>query len=192
MKMTVWKKRRKPEVVNSSMAISQVAPIDFTNIFQIIVAILGLAFCGFHRLRMWPFISKSKSPEYYKRRWRELWKLLVPLQGEAETWQGEIVRIVGNAEDEANRNGFINWDEEDARDMDLFVERLCADSIFDSSTKGKIRICAEKIKIVGADFELPLPSEEDWDYLFSRAVDWCDAHPEPIPMRDVEDYIGHD
>jgi hypothetical protein len=143
---------------------------------------------------MWPFASKPKSkpPEYYKRRWRELNKSLVPPFGEADTWQGEILRIIGNAEDEANRNGFINWDEEDDRDVDLFVEKLCGDSTFDTSSKEKIRALAAKIKAAGGNVEPPAPENNEWRFLFSRAVDWCEAHPEPLLMHEDGVYFGHD
>jgi hypothetical protein len=142
---------------------------------------------------MWPFTSnpENKNDDYRKRRWCELYKLLVPPMGEAETFQGEILRIIANAEDEANRNGFINWDDEDDRDIDIFVERLCGDSTFDTVTKDKIRNCAEKIKKAGGNTELPMPEDEEWNFMHFRAVDWCDVHPEPIPMRKGGDYVGH-
>ena len=144
---------------------------------------------------MWPFspTPKAKSDDYRKQRWRQLWKELVPPAGEAETWQGEVLRIIANAEDEANRNGFMNWDEEDDRDMTLFVERLCDGPTFDDATKEKIRSCADRIKKAGGDTELGLPAMDDWHFMHFRAVDWCDAHPEPIPMPNRGgDYVGHD
>ena len=144
---------------------------------------------------MWPFSSKPKpkSDDYRKQRWCELWKSLVPPAGEADTWQGEVLRIIANAEDEANRNGFVNWDEEDDREMDLFIEKLCEDSTFDSSTKARIRDYAVMIKRAGGDSQQGLPPNEIWHFLHFRAVDWCDAHPELIPMpnRGTE-YLGHD
>ncbi len=102
------------------------------------------------------------------------------------------MRVIANAEDEANRNGFVNWDDEDDRDIDLFVERLCGDSTFDSATKEKVRRCAAKIKKAGGDTELPMPTKEDWDFMHFRAVDWCDAHPKRIPIREDQGYVGHE
>jgi len=143
---------------------------------------------------MWPFTSKSKPKDdaYHKRRWRELWKELVPPAGEAITWQGEVLRIIANAEDEANRNGFVNWDKEDDRDMDLFVDQLCGESTFDAATQERIRSCAVRIKRAGGDTKLPMPTQEDWEFMHFRAVDWCDLHPNPIPMREDKGYFGHD
>jgi hypothetical protein len=142
---------------------------------------------------MWPFslLRRRKSDAYRKRRWVELYRTLVPPLGESETWQGEVLRIISNAEDEANRNGFANWDEEDNRDLDLFVERLCGDATFDPVTKGKIKGFAEEIKRAGINSTLRLPNRALWSFLHFRAVDWCDAHPEPIPTREGNEYVGH-
>lgn len=143
---------------------------------------------------MWPFTShhKPKDDDYRKRRWCELWKQLVPPAGEAETWQGEVLRIIANAEDEANRNGFINWDAEDDREMDLFVGKLCSGSTFDLGTKQQIRSCSERIKSAANNEERSLPSNEDWRFLHFRAVDWCDANPKLIPLHSDQGYLGHD
>jgi hypothetical protein len=40
----------------------------------------------------------------------ELWDLLVPSSGPAETVQGEVIRISGRISDEWERNGGVNWD----------------------------------------------------------------------------------
>jgi hypothetical protein len=144
---------------------------------------------------MWPFTSKSKakSDDYRKQRWKQLCKELVPPAGEADTWQGEVLRLIANAEDEANRNGFMNWDEEDDRDMDFYVKTLCDDSTFDGPTKEKIRSCAQRIKKAGGDIKFGLPPMADWHFLHFRAVDWCDAHPDQMPMPNRGgDYVGHD
>ncbi|ATQ42107.1 ankyrin repeat domain-containing protein [Caulobacter mirabilis] len=41
---------------------------------------------------------------------QELWVLLVPSKGAAETVQGEVIRITGRISDEIDRNGGVNWD----------------------------------------------------------------------------------
>ncbi|HWA26103.1 MAG TPA: hypothetical protein VG734_10605, partial [Lacunisphaera sp.] len=107
-------------------------------------------------------------------------------------WQGEVMRIIANAEDEANRNGFVNWDEENDCDIDLFVDRLCGDSTFDPDIQERIRSCAARIKKAGANTKLLMPTKEEWDFMHFRAVDWCDAHPDPIPRREDQGYVGHD
>ena len=48
------------------------------------------------------------------------------------------------------------------------------------------------LKYVFEGTELPMPKDEDWYFMHFRAVDWCDAHPELIPIRKAGgDYVGH-
>jgi hypothetical protein len=140
---------------------------------------------------MWPFTPSRGSEKPKLVRFHQLHKKLVPPMGECETWQGEVIRIIANAEDEANRNGFINWDEEDDRDISLFVERLCADDTFEEEKKAAIRDFGHSIKLAGRDSDASSPQTQDWEFLFACAVDWIDAHPDPIPLREDGGYIGH-
>jgi hypothetical protein len=41
----------------------------------------------------------------------ELWERLVPRSGQADTVQGELIRVTGRLTDEAHRNGNTNWDD---------------------------------------------------------------------------------
>ncbi len=64
--------------------------------------------------------SDRNPDENWQQTLRRLRKNLVPLSGEAETLQGELVRCVDNLNDEAMRNGWMNWDagdEEGDRDF---------------------------------------------------------------------------
>ena len=140
---------------------------------------------------MWPFKPSPENTALKLTRFRQLQKALVPPMGECETWQGEVIRVIGNAEDEANRNGFINWDDEDDRDIDLFVQYLCGDDTFDAKKKSRIREIAATIKFSGHDTEGSSPSDLDWQFMFCCAADWCDAHKDPIPLRQGGDYVGH-
>jgi hypothetical protein len=69
---------------------------------------------------------------------------------------------------------------------------VCGDSAFDSATKEEIRSCAAKIQRAGGDTKLPMPTQEERDFMPFRTVDWCDAHPAPLPLREGGDYVGHD
>ncbi len=140
---------------------------------------------------MWPFTPSRGEEKSKLARFRVLHKQLVPPMGECGTWQGEVIRIIANAEDEANRNGFINWDEEDDRDIDLFVERLCADDTFHEEKKETIQALGDSIKLAGRDTSAPSPQPQDWEFLFVSAVEWVDAHSAPIRLREDGGYIGH-
>ncbi|MCF6406824.1 ankyrin repeat domain-containing protein [Chitinophaga filiformis] len=52
---------------------------------------------------------------------QELWDLLVPASGPAETIQGEVIRIVGRIGYELEDNGGINWDEDYKKMADAFL-----------------------------------------------------------------------
>ncbi len=56
------------------------------------------------------------------KRWQdqhqELWELLVPGVGQANTVQGEVIRITGKVTDELYRNGGCNWDKQYQKMLD--------------------------------------------------------------------------
>jgi hypothetical protein len=56
----------------------------------------------------------------------ELWGLLVPSSGHADTVQGEVVRIAGRIHDELYRNGGINWDGDYELIADAFLEHVAS------------------------------------------------------------------
>ena len=49
---------------------------------------------------------------YYKKLENYFWDYLVPPSGQAETAQGEIIRIAGRIQHEMLDNGCMNWDED--------------------------------------------------------------------------------
>lgn len=55
----------------------------------------------------------------FKDNYKELWDFLVPPRGQAQTAQGEIIRIAGKIEHELLDNGGMNWDED-------YQKMLCA------------------------------------------------------------------
>lgn len=67
---------------------------------------------------------KPTAPKLYdwKKEHERLWAALVPNEGQADTLQGELIRIAGKLTDEAYRNGNINWDS-DCERMWRFVAK---------------------------------------------------------------------
>ncbi|AYL96182.1 ankyrin repeat domain-containing protein [Mucilaginibacter celer] len=55
---------------------------------------------------------------------QELWELLVPSNGPAETIQGEIIRVTGRIANELEGNGGINWDADYKKMTDKFIELI--------------------------------------------------------------------
>ena len=92
---------------------------------------------------MWPF-RKTRSYGWKKEQGR-LWRELVPADGQAETLQGELIRIAGKLTDQAYRNGNMNWDADHERMWRFIGEKISSDPIFSSAEQALIRDKIEEI-----------------------------------------------
>ena len=139
---------------------------------------------------------KSKKPKIsdveYITRFRKLWKDLVPPMYESKTLQGELIRCIGNLDDESKRNGNMNWDEADEEAVEFLRSNLCNSDIFEEKEKRTISDSLSKVLRAGQS------SDEDWlsaddelDYLLRRVVDICESKNELIYLSDDDEYIGH-
>lgn len=68
-----------------------------------------------------PIVAKAAG---WEDRHQELWALLVPSSGAADTVQGEVIRISGRIARELDGNGGVNWDEEFKRMSDALLTHL--------------------------------------------------------------------
>jgi hypothetical protein len=111
---------------------------------------------------------------------RRLWDRLVPGRGQAPTVQGELIRCVGKAADEAYRNGNANWGSGFDRLIRFLGETLDDPGTFTDEERRQVRASAESIL---ANPESPDLSGRGSPYhhLTEMAVRWCLAHPEPVP-----------
>jgi hypothetical protein len=129
---------------------------------------------------MWPF--RKGKPYRWKKEQTRLWKELVPPSGQADTLQGELIRIAGKLTDEAYRNGNMNWDADYERMGRFIVEKIANDPIFNVQEQALIR---EKIEeIISNDASLvPDGKGSPYSIITEKVVDWCMAHPDPIPHQ---------
>lgn len=112
-----------------------------------------------------PIVVKTKT---LQDRHQELWKLLVPSSGAAQTVQGEVTRIAGRIHSEFQRNGGGNWDAEYRKMCDAFRAHVNADeALMKRVRSGK-------------------PSDEDLDQLVELSVNWVLKNPKPIPLGAVD------
>jgi hypothetical protein len=121
-------------------------------------------------------------PYSWKQEQARLWEALVPANGQAATMQGEIIRIVGKLTDQAFRNGNLNWDAEHEK-MWRFAGRCLDDqATFSEEDRALIK---EKIEEIIRDNDTPdLRGDGCCYYIIGeKAVDWCLAHPVPIPHQ---------
>lgn len=135
---------------------------------------------------MFGIFKKQKTKPYiWQKEQSRLWAALVPSQGQADTLQGELIRMAGKLTDEAYRNGNMNWDDDHER-MWRFVGRHLDDpATFSVEERGLIK---EKIEEIIRNYDAPDLSGNGCCYyiITEKVVDWCMAHPAPIPHQKDE------
>ena len=113
----------------------------------------------------------------WQKQFNELWELLIPSSGAAQTLQGEVIRIAGRISDELGRNGGINWDND---------YKVMADTFLEFIQQGK-PLSAEEIekatKIVG---EVKRKNDNNADVLAQLAVTWVLNNPIPVKLPEVK------
>lgn len=119
----------------------------------------------------------------YQKECGDLWRQLVPASGQADTVQGELIRVVVKLEDECFRNGNMNWDM-GHRMLTNFLQKYLRDTnLFDAATIGQIESDIADIRDFGSGKKQPnfKENQEDaFDRITDRIVEWCQAHPEPV------------
>lgn len=112
-----------------------------------------------------------------EKQFSELWELLVPSQGSAQTLQGEVIRIAGRITDELERNGGFNWDND---------YKIMADSFLVFIQQGQ-PLSAEEIdqtsKIVS---EVKRKTDMNVDLLAELSVKWVLNNPIPLSLPSVK------
>ncbi|MQW77211.1 hypothetical protein GHK92_15160 [Nocardioides sp. dk4132] len=107
---------------------------------------------------------------------RGIWRAHVPASGQSSVEQGELLRCLAKLEDEATRNGNINFDEQHLRLRDHLRSLLLDPTLF---TAQELRLLAEDLEAVGHATS-PVLDEQVWDRLEHAVARWCRAHPEPL------------
>ncbi|MBB4916951.1 hypothetical protein [Streptosporangium saharense] len=110
---------------------------------------------------------------------RHIWKTYVPPRGQANTVQGELLRAVEKLYDEAYRNGNVNWGEHHERLLAYLREKLGRSGIFDNESSRQLTKDLDRL----ADFEHPCVENDPFDRVTYRVIDWCRAHPDPVPHK---------
>lgn len=115
----------------------------------------------------------------WKKEHSRLWNELVPDSGQADTLQGELVRMVGKLIDQAYRNGNCNWDDEHEKMWRFIATTISKSSIFSLQEQSLIN---DKVEEIIRDEERPDVSGDGSTYYIinEKVIDWCIAHPELI------------
>jgi hypothetical protein len=116
----------------------------------------------------------------WKKEHNRLWAELVPKGGQAETLQGELIRIAGKLSDQAYRNGNGNWDEWHEYMWRFVGEQICADEALMAEEKELISNMVERI-INEKDCPDISGSGSPYYVISEKVVDYCMRNKTLIP-----------
>jgi hypothetical protein len=126
---------------------------------------------------LWPLPAAYPDGVEHLQEARSSWQTSVPPRGQAATVQGELLRAVEKLRDEARRNGNLNWGSGHEAFIAYLQETLIGSAMFDQTAAQEIETDLARL----AQFEYPETSEAPYDRLTDRVIEWCHAHPEPVP-----------
>ncbi|MCI8307673.1 MAG: ankyrin repeat domain-containing protein [Lachnospiraceae bacterium] len=119
-------------------------------------------------------IVKEKT---WQKQHSELWKLLVPGSGHANTVQGEVIRIAGRIGYEILDNGGCNWDREYRKMAKCLLEYVLIGNKLEPEKYDELKI------IISA---LPNTWEEHINRMTELSVEWVILNPEPVLLQEVK------
>ena len=108
---------------------------------------------------------------------RHIWQTYVPRSGQSLTVQGELLRANEKLRDEAHRNGNANWDEGHELLARYILDRLEAWPDFPPDRKTQLRADMSLLTVPHA----PYLEDDAFDRVALCILEWCSAHPEPVP-----------
>lgn len=108
----------------------------------------------------------------------ELWKLLVPGSGHADTLQGEVIRITGRVSYEILDNGGMNWDSDYRKMLKALREYFREGNLLPDEELAEADRC---IGIVSKNL-----GEDEAEKLCELAVHWVIENPSPIKLDTVD------
>ena len=118
----------------------------------------------------------------YQAEYEELWDRFVPVSGQANTVQGELVRVIGKLADQYYRNGRSNWDRGFRMLTNILYRHLRDPAVFSQEVLHEIQRDIAAIRAWGSgELQLPYTDEEDpFDCITDRVVEWCQHYTTPI------------
>ena len=119
----------------------------------------------------------SAKGKRWQEQYDELWNMLVPGSGKAQTIQGEMLRIVGRVTREILDNGGINWDDDYREMLHALVEFLNLNENLEPELIEEANHIAKHVT---------LSTDKKALYRLTEiVVKWVLANAEPIPLGEV-------
>lgn len=111
----------------------------------------------------------------YEQEYERLWTQLVPISGQADTVQGELVRAIGKLASEYNQNGNANWDRGFRMLTNYLWKHLRDRKAFDLLTIAQAERDIQEIRGMGNRSRLLnyQDGEDAFDRIMDRVVEWC-------------------
>ncbi|MBX9692214.1 MAG: hypothetical protein K2Z81_07520, partial [Cyanobacteria bacterium] len=116
-----------------------------------------------------PIVAKAST---WQNRHEELWELLIPSSGAAQTVQGEVIRISGNIARELDGNGGINWDAQFKQMADAWLDHVR------SGTPLPPDDLREATELIG-DIKR---KDGDIERLCELSTVWVELNPNPVKL----------
>jgi len=126
--------------------------------------------------KFYPPNSKDTLQPVYFNTARFLWRTYVPKSGQAETQQGELIRILEKVDNEIRGNGKGNWDYQFTLLANTLRDSLISSKIFPKEIEREIKsdiaeLTNEKTTYIDDDV---------YDRLTRRIIEWYWRHKEPV------------
>jgi hypothetical protein len=112
----------------------------------------------------------------WQKQHQELWDLLVPSTGSAETIQGEVIRITGRIANELDGNGGINWDDDYKKMADAFLAFVKQGKQLSFSEQSEAEYLVKEVKRKSGDAAR----------MCELGVKWVIDNPSPLKLPSVE------
>lgn len=142
-----------------------------SNALDVLYRIFGIATVPCRIEHDMNTLIKVKSKNW-KNQHDELWELLVPSSGCADTVQGEVIRISGRIHIELESNGGINWDNEYKKMADAFLVLISSGKKISDREFSETETNIKEIKKKNGDSL----------QLAKVAVKWVLLNPKPVKL----------
>lgn len=127
--------------------------------------------------KFYPVNSRDTLQSTYFETSKFLWQTFVPKSGQAETKQGEFIRIIEKLDREIRGNAKANWDEQFVFLANSLRDGLIESTIFPKEIEKEIR---NDIDSLTRSPDEVIVDDEIYTRVTRRIVEWYWRHKEPI------------